>query len=55
MIRVVWADAMQFIQQFFGDNLRLGMFHAVNHAMSHAFYRCEINLLFEPVNQGIRR
>ena len=37
MIRVVWADAMQFIQQFLGDKLRRGVFHAVNHAMSHAW------------------
>jgi hypothetical protein len=55
MIRVVGTDAMQFVQQFPGDNLRLGMFHPMNHAMSHAFYRFEINLLFEPVYQGIRR
>ena len=55
MIRVVRADAMQFIQQFLCDNFRLGVFHPMNHAMSHAFYRFEINLLFEPVNQEIRR
>ena len=35
MIRVVWPDAMQFIQQFLGDKLGRGVFHAVNHAMSH--------------------
>jgi len=55
MIRVVRADAMQFIQQFLGDNLRLGMFHPMHHPMSHRFDRFEINLLFEPVDQGIRR
>ena len=55
MIRVVRADAMQFIQQFRGDQFRLGMFHAVNHPMSHGPDRFEIILLFEPINQGIRR
>ena len=55
MIRVVRPDAMQFIQQFLGDNLRLGVFHAVDHPVSHRPDRCETILLFEPVNQEIRR
>ena len=55
MIRVVRADAMQFIQQFLGDKLGRGVFHAMNHPMSHGLDRCEIMLLFEPINQGIRR
>ena len=54
MLRVVRADAMQFGQQFPGDNFRLGMFHPVNHAMSHAFDRFEINLPFKPVDQEVR-
>ena len=37
MIRVVRADATQFIQEFFCDHLRLGVFHPMNHPMSHAF------------------
>ena len=31
------------------------MFHPVNHAMSRAFDRFEIDLFFEPVYQEIRR
>ncbi len=46
---------MQFDQQFQSDNLWLGMFHPMNHAIFHGFYRREINLLFESVYQGIRR
>ena len=55
MIRVVRADAMQFIQQFLGDQLGRGVFHAVDHAVSHSPDRFETILLFEPINQGIRR
>jgi hypothetical protein len=55
MIRVVRADVMQFIQQLFCDYLRLGMFHAMNHPMSHRFDRRELWSGFEPVYQGICR
>ena len=55
MIRVVWADAMQFIQQFLGDQLGRGVFHAVDHPVSHRPDRLETLLLFEPINQEIRR
>ena len=55
MIRVVRPDAMQFIQQFLSDHLGLGVFHAVDHAVSHGPDRCETVLLFEPINQEIRR
>ena len=33
-IRVVRADAMEFIQQFLGDQLGRGVFHAMNHPVS---------------------
>jgi hypothetical protein len=55
MIRVVRADAMQFIQQFLGDQFGLGVLHAVDHAVSHRPDRFETILLFEPINQEIRR
>jgi hypothetical protein len=51
MIRVVRADAMQFVQQFRGDEFRLGMLHAVNHAMADGFDRCEIRLVSSQSNQ----
>jgi hypothetical protein len=55
MIRVVRAEAMQFIQQFPGDNLWVGMFHAVDHPVSHRLDCREIRLRFEPINQEIHR
>ena len=54
MIRVVRADAMQFIQQFLGNHLGLDVLHAMNHAMSHRPDRRKTILLFQPINQGIR-
>ena len=54
MFRVVRADAMQFIQQFLGDQLGRGVLHAVNHPVSHGPDRSKAILLFEPINQEIR-
>ena len=54
MIRVVWPEAMQFIQQFLGDNLGLDVFHPMDHAVSHRPDRFETMLLFEPIHQEIR-
>ena len=36
MVRVVRADAMQFLQQFLSDQLGRSMLHAVDHAVSHS-------------------
>ena len=55
MIRVVGPDAMQFIQQFLGDNLGLDVFHPMNHPVSHRPDRFKTFLLFQPINQEIRR
>ena len=55
MIRVVWPDAMQFIQQFLRDQLGRGVLHAVDHAVSHRLTDSKSVLLFEPINQEIRR
>jgi hypothetical protein len=55
MVRIARADAMQFIQQFLGDQLRRGMLHALDDAVSYGPDRGEATLLFEPVNQKIRR
>ena len=54
VIRVIRADAIEFIHQFLGDQLRCGMFHPVDHAMSHSLDRFKTFLLFEPINQEIR-
>ena len=55
MIRVERADAMQFIQQFLGDQLGRGMLHAVDHPVSHCLHRSEADLFFEPVEEQSRR
>ena len=52
MIRVVRPEAMQFIQQFLGDHLRLGVFHAVDHAVSHGPDRLRSHSCFS--SQSIR-
>jgi hypothetical protein len=46
---------MEFIQQVLGDNLRLGVFHPINHAVPRRPDRLETLLLFEPINQETRR
>ena len=53
MIGIVWPEAMQFVQQFLADNFRFGVFHAVDHTMSHRLDRFEAVLLFQPIDQGI--
>jgi hypothetical protein len=55
MILVIWTDAMQFIQQFLGDQFGRSVFHAVDDAMSHRSGRSELILLFEPINQEVYR
>ena len=54
MIRVVRPKAMQFIQQFLGDQFRRGVLHAVDHPVSHRPDRFETILLFQPINQETR-
>jgi hypothetical protein len=53
MIRVIRADAMQFIQQFLGNQLGRGVLHAVDDTVPHSPDRLE-SILFEPINQKIR-
>ena len=53
MIRIVWADAVQFIQQFLCDTFGVRVFHAENHSMSDAADQRKINLFFEPIYQEI--
>ena len=53
MVRVVRADAMQFIQQFLGDQLGRGVLHAVDHTVPHSPDRFETILLFEPIDQKL--
>ena len=53
MFRVVWPDAMQFIQQFPRDQLRRGVLHAVDHPVSHRKDRFKTILLLDPINQEI--
>ena len=55
MIRVVWTDAMEFIQRFLRDNLRLGVLHPMNHPVPHRPDRSELILLFEPIHQEVCR
>ena len=55
MIGVIRHDAMQFIEQFRREPLRIGMGHAMHYPMAHGFDRREARLQFEPVNQTIRR
>ena len=55
MIRVIRSDAMEFIQQFLVDDLGLDVFHAMHHPVPHSPNRIEIVLLFEPIDQEIRR
>ena len=45
---------MQFVQQFLSDHLGLGMFHAVDHAVTHGPDRGETILFFEPIDQDHR-
>ena len=45
---------MQFIQQFLSDQLGRGVFHAVDHPVSHRPDRFETILFFEPIDQEIR-
>ncbi len=53
MIRVVRADAMQFIQQWLRHHLGFGMLHAVDHTMSHGLHGLESILSLEPIQQEI--
>jgi hypothetical protein len=53
MIRIVRTDAMEFIQQVFGNDLRRDVFHPMNHPMSHRFDRRKIRSGFKPVYQEI--
>ena len=55
MVRIARTDAMQFVQQFLGDPLRRGVLHTLDDAVSYGTDRGEATLLFEPVNQKIRR
>ena len=55
MIRIVRPKAMQFIQQVPGDQLGRGVSHAMDHPVSHRPNRFKTILLFQPINQGIRR
>ena len=54
MIRVVRPDAVQFVQKFLRDALRLGVLHTVHHAMSNRLYGCQADFLFEPIDQECR-
>ncbi len=55
VIRIARADAVQFVEQFLGDQLRRGVLHALDDTVSHGADRGKATLLFEPVNQEIRR
>ena len=55
MIRIVRADAVQFIHQFLRDTLGLGIVHAVHHPVPNCRHRSEADLLFEPIDQESRR
>ena len=46
---------MQLIQQFLRDRLRLGVFHAVNYTVPDCADGSETDLLFESIDQKIRR
>ena len=48
-------DAVQLREQLRRDPLRLGMLHAVHHAVSHGFDRREDRLRLEPVQQNTHR
>jgi hypothetical protein len=51
MIGIVGGEAVQFAKQCWGDNLRLIMLHALDHAMADPTDHFEIGLLFEPIDQ----
>ena len=55
MLRVVWTNAMQFIQQGLDDQLGRGVLHAVDHPVSRRPDRFDTILLSEPINQEFRR
>ena len=49
MLRGIWPDAMQFIEQLGRDLLRFAMRHPMHDPMSHGLDRSEPMLCFEPV------
>lgn len=55
MVRIVWADATQFIEQFLCYQRRFGVLHSVDHAMAHSTHGIETNVRFKPIEEGVRR
>ncbi len=55
MIRRIRRCAMQRVEQFRGDSLRLRACHPMDHAVSHGPHHRELLPRFEPVDQETRR
>ena len=54
VIRRIRRCAMQRVEQFRGDSLRLRACHPMDHAVSHGPHRRELLPRFEPVDQEPR-
>lgn len=55
MVRVIWNDAMKFIQQFLRDTHRLRVFHAVDDSVAYRADGSETQVLLKPIDEAVRR